>query len=331
MSVSDADVAEWEARGYTQTKSATPADIQAPEKDRPQPSGAKVPEIKEGTSGSWVDSLYQKYFDRPASDEERAVWSKAAPPELESFLKEEADFYGYISKERAKIKSDALANAFAIIDNDMNLTPEMKSMAKEVVRAYKGGLVADAKEILDTFQEVKQNTIDPYYRNLYDVAISELDRSVRVAEEERATELEKEGVAADEAISTKKADLERAGLTRGGEGVEQLGTGGTAAPKDILPFGGYREGAVPRSNRLIATTSQQRHEERLRKLGTAGEKLLGSGVGIPGIVPGYDPIGGIIGSLTEKKVGEEATTLTQIAENAEKKKSLLTNIQPKLK
>lgn len=278
---------------------------------------------------AYVDDLYKKYFDRSATDAEYANWAQSGPQALEQYLGLEAKKYGYTSQFFKQDQQATIDRANAIIDADVNLTPEMKALAKQVMTSYKGGVEADAASILKTFADIKKTVIDPHYAGLVKQAETALKDTVSSEESARKLELETQGANATQAVEGAQGNLEQQGMTFSGKGVNQLGKA-SAYGGAAVPFGGQvPEGTVNANNRVIATTSQNRYMEQLKQAGRTAEQTLGT-KGITGMLPGYAAVGGITGSIADTQQQEYGTTLDKIVANAEAKKKYLTDTQVSL-
>jgi hypothetical protein len=298
------------------------------------PTGGQAPVSGQNPQTQWVNDYYQKYFDRPATQAELDNWGKETPQNLEAFLKQEAQRYGYTSKTFQTEESQRLQSAYDKIDGS-NLPPELKQLYKDVVKNYPPGIEFDANEILNTFQKIKDETIDPQYRNYIAQAEKGLTQNLADIEQQRVSELEQERSQAGLAIRQAKEGLEKAGMTFTGKAIETLGseaaipqgaTGAETTPTQE-PFGGlFYEGLVPQYNRLSSSSSQARYESALKSLGLSAEQQLGTaGVSKFGI-SGYTPVGGTTGTLEEQKKQTEASTLQQLLNNYQEKQKSLTNL-----
>jgi len=233
---------------------------------------------------AWVDQLYNKYFDRPATSAELTNWAKETPASLEQFLNKEQKAYGYVSKEQGVENKARYDAAIAIIDSS-NLPDDIKSLWKTTVGLYPNAADFDTTEILNTFNQIKSNTIDPYYKELADVAIKDVQTAVNQSNASRQSELEAQNVNAQNAITGAQSNLESTGMTFSGQGVEQLGTGsayaaiGAEAPVQT-PFAGIDptklQGSVGQNNRLIATSTAAKYASEQQEIGRTAENMLGS-------------------------------------------------------
>jgi len=215
------------------------------------------------------------------------------------------------------------SQAYAIIDADQNLTPDEKALAKATVDAYSGGIEADASAILRTFDTLKQSTIDPHYADLVNQASYVLKQNVSSLEAQRQNDLEVERANAEETARIAQKNLETSGMLNTGEAVRQLGSEG--AP--VVPFGGGNiEGLVPKSNRLIATDTQNRYQENLRKEYNTAEAALGT-AGVSKLIPAGSTVGGVTGTIPTARTTQLGMTLADVTKNVEAKRKL-TSAQP---
>lgn len=285
-------------------------------------SSASTPSTPSTGTQAFVNDLYQKYFDRNATDAEMQNWAKETPQTLESFLQAEQVRYGYTSKAQLAANSQNATDALAMIDADTNLSPEMKALFKQVVQSYNGGIEANSKDILDTFNTIKSTTIDPYYAGLAGLAAKQLIDQVSSLQTQRSQELETQGTAATQAVTDEQKALEAKGMTFTGEGVKQLGAGSATDP---AKFGGgpIPEGLIPQSNRLIASSSALRYQDALNTLGANTEATSGSAAA--SAVPGYTPAGGVLGTTPKAQQAEEASALTSVMNNEMSSRALQLN------
>ncbi len=280
----------------------------------------------------WVTALYQKYFDRVPTSAELSNWTASNPQALEQFLASDAKKYGYTSKYFQDSNSQALDSAVGIIDGS-DLPPAIKDLWKTVVKGYPPGMEYNADEILKTFQQVKDTTIDPHYKQLADIAMNDFKTAASALTTNRDAELEQERAASGQNIRQAKEGLEKSGMTFTGQAIQDLGKDSAyaqpganpnSAVPDQQPFGGmFYEGTVNQGNRLMASSSASRYDQSLQSLGAQAEKQLGStaeaSLGLTG------GVGGVAGSLEEQKQSEYGSTLNQIIDNYKQKQNLNTN------
>lgn len=283
-------------------------------------------------NNQWVNDYYQKYFDRAATQAELDNWGKETPENLDAFLKQEAVRYGYTSKINQTEESQRLQSALDKINNS-NLPEDLKALYRDVVKNYPPGIEFDANEILNTFTKIKNETIDPAYRNKIALAEKGFTDALSSIEQSKALEQEQLRTQAGANIRQAKEGLEKAGMTFTGKAIETLGAqaaipqGATGAIPQQEPFGGlFYEGTVNQANRVASTSSQARYDEALKQLGLSAEQQLGT-TGLPKIgMTGYTPVGGTVGAISEQKQREEAQTLQQLLGNYQKKIEANTNL-----
>lgn len=206
--------------------------------------------------------------------------------------------------------TDRSAQIQSAIDfvNSQDLSADVKALYIATIQNWDPNLELNAENIIATFQKIKSETIDPRFQGLANLAIESVKTAQKSYADQRALELESEAASKSEAIRAAQGGLEASGLTFSGEGVRQLGTD-IAAP---VTFGGPSvEGLVPKQHRLISTSSEAAYQQNLKNLGLAAEEQLGSS-GVSGIIPGYVPVGSVVGSLTEEKQAAEGSALGNI-------------------
>lgn len=267
-------------------------------------------------NAEWVNTMYQKYFDRPATAAEAANWAASKPEALESFLYDEQKKYNYVSKEQKANGQQNLQSALQQIDADASIPPQLKQYAKDIVTAYGGDARADFKSIMDTFNKLKTETIDPYYASQINFLQKGFEQSYGQLQQNRALEQEQEAVAAAQNIEDTQESLEARGLTFSGEAQKKLG-------QNSAITGVTLEGLVPQQNRLMASSSALRYQQNQNTLGRQLEQTLGSGA--VGTVPGYTAAGGILGSAQESRNQAYGQTLEGIANNQQAKNALNKN------
>lgn len=284
---------------------------------------------------AWVNAAYQKYFDRPATSTELANWAKETPAALDQFLNKEKSVYGYVSKADGVAQKARYDSAMATIESS-NLPDDIKALWKTVVGMYPDATDFNADEIMTTFNKIKETTLDPYYKELADVAIADVKDSYKNLISSREMELESERALAGKDIRQAKSSLEKSGMTFTGKAIEELGAdsayaqnGNTAMPEQI-PFAGmdgtFYEGNVNQANRLIATSTAARYAKAQQDLGRKAEDYLGTSEAAKlGIA--YTPAGvnvsGTLGLAAEEK---KASTLQTLINQWRDKQNLKTNI-----
>lgn len=305
----------------------------------------------------WVNDLYMKYFDRSATPDEMANWWTQSPSALDTFLKSEAQRYGYSSNALRAEKDNALLAALNQIDLDPRIPVQMKQYAKDIVQAYGGDQAANFKDIMATFDKLKKETIDPHYAAEVSYLQKGLQQQYQNLMDNRQLEVQKEKTDAGEAVRGEQLNLEARGLTNSGEAVRQLGQQSAIAqtPQVIRSMSQVNpgdekyaqqgaegliydsrtgkpyvsdkaqmiEGFIPQQNRIMASSSQLRYQLAQNQLGRQAEGYLGSNN--TSAVPGYLPSGGILGSVEESRQQDLGATLQEVAKNQQAKNTLNTN------
>lgn len=221
-----------------------------------------------------------------------------------------------------------------LIKNDPNLTEDMKTLLYAVIDNYPIGVGYDPQEIINTFESVRKDTIDPYFQELTNTAAKQFQQAYDSYEANRKLELESEQMTEEEKIRQEKENLEKSGLTFSGEAVKQLGA--ESAYTDASTEGQnittqtLGEGLLQQESNLIASSSMQRYLDQLKNLGIQAEQQLGTQGyynvgGIGNVNANYATIGGITGTQETQRQSEYAKALTQILESYQVKQEGLTN------
>lgn len=227
------------------------------------------------------------------------------------------------------------SNALSMIDNS-NLPDDLKALWRKVVSEYPDGIEFNAGEILNTFNRIKNDTIDPHFRELTTLASDQFSQAYENLQISRSMDLEKERFNEGESIRQAKDGQEKAGMTFTGRSIELLGKN-SAYPQSgqvadgmtpaQAPFGGpFYEGVIPMNNRWIRTSSEARYKSALQTLGRGMESQLGtSGFLGSGGIAGYTPLGDITGELPQQQQAQYGSTMNQLINNYQSKQNLLTN------
>lgn len=152
----------------------------------------------------WVNDLYQKYFDRVATSSEIANWTKENPQALEQFLTAEQKKLGYVSSAMGTERKARYDAAIALIDAS-NLPDEIKAMWKTTVGNYPDATDFNTTDIINTFNKIKTETVDPYFKELTDVAINDIKTTLGDINTNRNLELEQQNAQAGETIRQAKS------------------------------------------------------------------------------------------------------------------------------
>ncbi len=222
------------------------------------------------------------------------------------------------------------ADALAALENDpafQSLPEGLKALYKQIVESWDPATELNPDTVLKAFNDVQTSTIDPYYQGLANMAIKEIETAKSNYLTMRSIELENEGMNAEEAIRQTKKEMAAKGMTFTGEGIRQLGKesayaqeGTAQAAASTIPTqtkaanGTFLEGIVPKSNRLIASSSEARYQENQQNLGISAEKTLGSEKAKT-LVPGYTPASGVEGTLETNKQQDYGSVLNGLIAN----------------
>lgn len=197
---------------------------------------------------------------------------------------------------------DNLASAMDVIANS-DLPADIKSLFGEVVKGWNPDQDINMENVLTKFNDIKQNTIDPYFAEQVTQFTNDLNTNYSNLQNQRSMELETERANAGQNIRQARGNLEASGMAFTGKGIEQLGgqsayaqQGESAMPtqtplganEDLTqkegmtfsaPFGGdkrFYEGTVNQGNRLMSSSSLARYQDAQNSLGRQAEYLLGS-------------------------------------------------------
>lgn len=281
---------------------------------------------------TWVNQLYQRYFDRDATSSELSNWARETPDALQQFLGQEAKRYGYTSAYYRDAGNQRLDTALNIIHTS-GLPPEIQQLWEATVRAYPSGSEYNAQEVLNSFNQIKTTTIDPHFRELATIASNEFKTNLQNQNAQYEMNQETVRANAGQSIRQAKEGLEKSGMTFSGQGIEQLGAqsayaqpntqGGSAIPAQE-PFGGmFYEGTVNQGNRLMASSASLANKKTMDVLNAGLEQNIGSA---GAAAAGGTVKGGITGTLTTQQQGVYGQTLSGIMDNYRKKTALNTNI-----
>lgn len=207
------------------------------------------------------------------------------------------------------------------IINNSDLPEDIKAIYRDVVNDWNPEEEINADKIIQKFQEIKNKSLDPYYRSLIDFTTKDFQDQVLAMNAENERELEAERAASGQNIRQAREGISQRGLTFSGESVAALGAesayaqpqaGQQSAIPTQTPFGGmFYEGTVNQANRLMASSNLARRQEAMKNLGKSIEAELGSGA-VSGFGVNYVPSGGITGNIQTRQKQEEADTLTSL-------------------
>jgi len=224
-------------------------------------------------------------------------------------------------KQGAGTSADTVDNIQAgrdYIMNNPNLTDDQKSVFLRAYEAYPADQNINLPLIVSEFTKIKDETIDPYFKEQIKMYTDEVVRSRDYQDAAQKIEQEGNDMTAIKAINDTKASLEASGMTFSGQARGLLGSqsalGQGGEQNNLIqptPFGGQTEGTVVAANRLMGTSSKLRYQQQRDALARQAEAQLGS-AGSAGLVPGVVPLGGIKGDIERQrmtKYGAEADRL----------------------
>lgn len=216
--------------------------------------------------------------------------------------------------------NDNTQRALDIINNS-SLDEATKALFRTTVGQWDPTKEVNMQNVLDQFKIIKENTIDPKFREMATVFGNDLQNQISENAMARDRELEIERTASGQSIRQAKEGLEKSGMTFTGKGIEQLGAESAYAqqPSDTVatptqtPFGGmFYEGNVNQANRLMSTGSSARYRNQMQQLGRTAEDILGSGISGYNI-PGFNPSGVSQGSMGAGQQQDYINALNQLA------------------
>jgi hypothetical protein len=171
----------------------------------------------------------------------------------------------------------------------------------DMIAAAVGNPDATDEEILAAVTKLKNEQIDPYYKQLLTQAQSDVVSNINKAAEDRVRALQTEALTTAKNIENTQKNLEASGLTFSGEAIKNLGAlSAFGAPTATAPLAGQDltakqtmptmtpqqmglEGTVNTANRLMTESSRSDYakwvrdteQAALRQMGTAGVAGLG--------------------------------------------------------
>jgi len=267
----------------------------------------------------------------PFTGEEPGGFDPSADPSV-PVVDEQAEFDALREKFKKELE-DSVNNGL--------LTQDQADLFLQTWDEYPSGEPIDVNKILDKFNEIQENTLDPEFATQIAAYTSDLKDQIAFQEQQREIEEETEKTLAGQNIRQAKSDLEKAGLTFSGQGIEQLGqlaavgqpgAEGSAIPSQTsvinpkagmtaieAPFGGmFYEGTVNQANRLLSTSSLAKYKKNLQELGRIGEDVLGTEAALGLNIPGFGAVGSVTGSLPQAQQQEKASVLGGLIEQEQK-------------
>lgn len=175
--------------------------------------------------------------------------------------------------------------------------------------------------ILNTFEDIKKQQIDPYFQEQASIFIDDLQRNREFLIESRAIEKDQQTQDIEKAKESLQESLAARGLLFSGEAIKQLGVespfavaGTPEAAKSAIPtmqpIGGVPyEGEFQKQTKAAVSSADLRYQKQLEDLQRQAERTLGTEKA-GGLVPGVTALGGVTGSMTEEKKKAYAGALT---------------------
>lgn len=191
-----------------------------------------------------------------------------------------------------------------------------QALFSEALRGWNPEQEINVKNVLDTFNKVKSETIDPYFAEQANIFMDQIKSTEAYTNQARQMELEGEKVTADQNIRGTQNDLEARGMTFSGQAVDQLGNASTygtqqGQPPQSWQIGNAPEGKVNQANRLMSSSSAARYQKGLQDLQRNVETTLGTAKAQE-VMPGVAPIGNVSGALNQQKNAQYANTVSDL-------------------
>lgn len=209
------------------------------------------------------------------------------------------------------------------------ITAEQAAGFRAVLESWNPGDDINVENILTKFNDIQNSTINPEFKNIVTATALDFFNAKEAQARANAIELSEEAFSAGQRIRQARGDLERRGLTFGGEAIRQLGplaaigqeatgipgqqalTGPPQAGETFLesPLGLFQEGNVNFQNRLISSSSALRRQQAAQDLARKAESTLGStaarGLGLDATLAG-----GQKGSIEQARLETLGSTLS---------------------
>jgi len=178
------------------------------------------------------------------------------------------------------------------------ITSDIGNIFKRVVRNWDISKELNMDSVLQEFNKIKNETIDPFYREQVSQIENDLRTSKQFLDAERERELEVERFGAGENIRQAQSGLEKAGMTFTGKGIEQLGAGSAFAQSGVpnvdtmtrealIDAIAEREGMSPDHKELLKQQTDDQLRGRIRNFigDVAGVSSATTASGLPTQIP----------------------------------------------
>jgi hypothetical protein len=191
--------------------------------------------------------------------------------------------------------ADQIADQNATVINNIisnsGLSPYAQLLAQTVIDAYPTDQSIDDERILNVFQQLSTQVVDPYWQDLINTEMSDMQRYISQSQASASAAMSRIGSSAASArssaetsyrskammeeleaknrVSETRFGLETSGLMRTGRRVAELGE--YAIPEQELV-----EGRIPELNRKIAESSKAQYQSQLSSIGASASASAAS-------------------------------------------------------
>lgn len=234
--------------------------------------------------------------------------------------------------------TQALKDANKIIDEALKrgeIDSATAQLFKNTVAGWDWNKDVNMENVLAQFQTIKNQTIDPYFREQTDVYIKDLKSAIDFQKANRESELEIERKNAGQSIRQAKEGLEASGMTFTGQGVQELGADSAYAQKDILAINNMgrdelmaqvikQEGLSGQNAEDVGMLSDNELKNRLKNKKTMPTQIPFGGMFYEGNV---NQANRLISTGSQAAYLEKQQALGRAAENALGSNAMLQNIE----
>lgn len=247
-----------------------------------------------------------------------------------------------VTGEEPAFNADAATQAaIDALYADPRIPDDVKPLFERVVRGWDVDKDLNINNVLNEFNKIKEETIDPFFAEQTEQFVNDLKSTVQFQAQQREQELEQERTVAGQRIRQTREGLEKAGLTFTGKAIEELGAesafaqpgtpqaAGAATPLQT-PFGGdlFYEGTVNQASRLLSSSSALRYQKNLEALARQTEQALGSAQAQQLQVPGLQFQGDVSqGAIEAQKQQKLASTLGSVYQQGQQQRQAQQPVQ----
>lgn len=228
------------------------------------------------------------------------------------------------TSSETKVNNSAdIQAALAILNKYMNqglLDSGTYQFFKKAIELWDPDQEIDYANILNTFEQIKRDEVDPYFQEQAMIFSDEIQRNYKYLLENKKLQDEQTKDDTAKLKENMQGDLASRGLLFSGEAVKQLGAespfaqaGTPQAAKSAIPvqFGGIPEGEFQKQVKAASSSNELRHQKSLEDLQRQAELTLGTS-GASGMIAGVTPLGGVTGSMTSQQKQAYGSALTGI-------------------